>query len=278
MLLDGAFELGRAADQLHRSLGVVLRRDPAGKDQAVDLDVGGEPLLAARALVLSALQEGVKEIVSGVQVVMRDGIARRMLQGRVGRAPVPLDDAWPLTQAHEDVRWHVQRVRHLRRDLAVALDDVRRPVGAAGGVVGVDRVVDRAGMVGHLLIDAAQHDLGLIVKRCPVLGHRRQRQTRERIQRRRVGLLRVGAVGGLHCVGPTFDPGPPVGRLGLAEEGFCRRHEMTLPLGRGLHRLGILDLAPAQHQVIGARTGGPERLEQRGGDAPDAPWRIRDRS
>ena len=78
--------------------------------------------------------------------VARDGFEDYLLTtGDVGR-----NGFLPQTQAHEDVRRHVQRVRRIRRDFRVRAGGVEALRGKFRGVGGVDQVMGRAWIIRRL--------------------------------------------------------------------------------------------------------------------------------
>ena len=109
------------------------------------------------------------------------------------------------------MRGHVQRMRVARRDRAVLARDLQRFPFAARHVVGVNEIVHGPRMVRIASVDLEEDFGGAIGMGpgCRIGG--RGRQQRQRIERRRVGIVRKRGIHPFRGLFPPADAGPVIG-------------------------------------------------------------------
>ena len=155
----------------------------------------------ARRPVLARLEICVHDVVERVQRLIPDrGFSQLRvirLAGIRGRA-VGVDRLLPETEAREDVRRHVLRVRHGRRDLRVAPRSAEPARGQGRIVIAVDDVVRDAGMVRLLGQDLLEDRARLQLIGVRLVGRRRRRVQRERIEHRGLAVVGIAPVELLH--------------------------------------------------------------------------------
>ena len=116
--------------------------------------------------VLSGLQVGVNLVVAGMQFFCRLTFAPR----RRCRRDIAVDGFLPVAHARKGVRWHVQRMRRIRRNFRITPRRHERPSRQRRHVVSMDNVVRQSRMLRLLLEQFLQN--------------------RARLQPPRVGLVR----------------------------------------------------------------------------------------
>ena len=220
--------------------------------------------------VLPLLQVRVDQVVERVHVVV--GIAAALLGRR--RGDIALDRLRPHAEQHVDVRGHVQRMRHRRRELVVAARGVEAALGQRRVVVAVDDVVRGAGMIrlgGHDLLGQLSRFLllgvGLVVRL-------RGGLQRERVEGHRLAVLRIASVhlghrllvGERSCLVVELVP--------VLVEGLGGGDPIALALRLGRRGLGLLDRFPPALEVRRARRR-PDLIPQAHGDAPVAHRAVR---
>ena len=126
----------------------LLRRDLVEQPPRV----GGTPLLQIDVLQPRQAVE--------VALVARGVLARDPLLRQRPRLLVRLRGLGPHAELHEDVRRHVQRVRRARGDRGVTLRGAEAERRVQRIVVGVDEVVQRAGMIAALGDDRLEQRRG----------------------------------------------------------------------------------------------------------------------
>ena len=132
----------------------------------------------------------------------------------------------------------------------------------------MDEVVHRAGMIGMPPVHL-QQQVGRPIRLLPRrAGRGARRQDRQRQPGGRLVVLGKGGVHPFHRLLPAADPLHVLEGIGLPEERRGGVHEEPLPLGGEAEPATLADLLAAAADVGGARPSGPERLEQRHGDAP----------
>jgi hypothetical protein len=75
---------------------------------------------------------------------------------------VRIDRLLPQPKTGEDVRGHVQRMRHIGRDLRIADRSVQARLGKLRRIVAVDQVVDDTGMIRLLGPDLVEYQRCLL--------------------------------------------------------------------------------------------------------------------
>ena len=141
---------------------------------------------AVGLIILSALQVSVDEIIHRMQLLVE---FLAVFSG-LGRCRVGFDRLLPVTDACEDVRWHVQCMRSIRRNLGIAARRVDASLRNRRIIVKVDQVVNHAGMLRLAKIDLLENACALELICIGLVGQRRAD-----IERKRVVDLRLVIVG-----------------------------------------------------------------------------------
>ena len=189
----------------------------------------------ARGGILSSLEIPVDRIVERVQLVRAVVGCRslpRVCDTRVVGPPVGADRLVPETQADEDVRGHVLRVRRGRRDPGVR----PRRGEAVGGhdrrVGGVNDVVRETGMAGIAPVERIEERDRPTLLRESGIRARGRRHERQRVVDGDLDVPRQIAMEPRHRVGVRLEPDRAGHRPGIAIE---RRYgvDESLLAGRG---------------------------------------------
>src|SRR5208337_4178869 len=131
-----------------------------------------------RLPVASALQVGVDEVVHCVQLFT--GISLPMC-GSPG-SQVGCDGVVPHTQASEDMRGHMQRMRSRGSDAGVGSGGCEAAGCELLAVAGMDEVVRDSGVIGILAIERLKQSGGLLLLEMSLVGWRRVGDQRERVK------------------------------------------------------------------------------------------------
>ena len=218
-----------------RPARVVLARGEVGHDAArlVQNPTGFH--------VLRLLQIGVHEIVKGMHAIVR---VPSILFCR-GRHEIALNRLRPHAQQHVDVRGHVQRVGHGRRELRVAAGGGQSARGERRVVVAVDHVVSGAGMVGRrgedLLGDLRRAFLariGLVVR----IGRGLKRQ---RVEGHDLAIVRIALRHLLHQLAVCERARAVIELVRVLEERLRGRDEVALARRLGARGCRLLDGLPS---------------------------------
>ena len=204
---------------------------------------------AARRIVLAKLQVRIDHVVVGVPFV------ERFVAARLRRGAVRLDRLAPGADAGEDVRGHVQRVRRIRRDLAVAARRLDALLRDRRVVVAVDEVMRGARMVGLVEEDRLEDLRRLELVGVLLVGRVEVRREDERIERRRLLVARVGAHELLEPLFERLGARPVVHLVLVGEEGAQRRDVVALAPGFQAGTLGGLE----DPRALGESGGGDHR-------------------
>ena len=120
-----------------------------------------------------------------------------VLRGIDGR-PVRLDRVLPVAKSREDVRGHVKGVGRVGRDARVSAGRAETLRGDRREVVAVDQVVRHAGVIRLLGEDRLQNGSGLQLVPVRLVVRVQRGVERERIEDRRLGVLRILPGDGFH--------------------------------------------------------------------------------
>ena len=160
----------------------------------------------------STLKVGIKKKIHGVKLVAFTSHVhgRRLASGGDGRE-VGIDVVRPQADSGKDVRRHVQRMRCGRRDLRVAACGGDAQLRQLRLIVTVDQIVRHAGMIRLDGEESFENRGGLLAvcERCIFV--RLGSEQRERIERGRFVIVRIGLVHLLHRLGVGFGAGLVVG-------------------------------------------------------------------
>ena len=208
-----------------------------------------------RRLVLPHLQLAEHHVVHRVQRVVGPDAQRLLLQLAHRRAvggAIAFHQLLPESDPREDVRGHVQRVRHRGRDAGVHPRRRQTLLRQLGVIVGVDQVVRHAGVLRVLAEQRFENSRRLELVGKGLVGGQRGGVEQQGVEHLGFHVLRVALGDALHRLLPRHDPRAVIHAFPIPEErahcldvfalagaaaaqarGFDRRR------GRGLHGVGI---------------------------------------
>src|SRR5437899_469529 len=138
--------------------------------------------------ILSGLQIGVHQIIHGVQLVMRfiAGL------GSARRYGVGVDRLFPISDARENMRWHVLRMWRCRGNLRIPFSGIEALFGQGRRVVKMDEVMSDTRMM-RLALENRLENAGALELHCIGLVARRSRNVeRDRIKDLRFIVTWIG--------------------------------------------------------------------------------------
>ena len=171
----------------------------------------------------------------------------RQLRGGLVRG----DRLLPQTQHREDVGGHVARVQRGRRDRGVAARGSEAALGKRRVGIGMDEIVRRAGMIGMAGPKIFQDLRGLELARVGLVGQVDRLEDRERVERGRLRIIRIGVREPLHRRFVGLRARRMAATPVIAAIDVERVDERALALGLRLRRLGAAQEGRAFAQRVG---------------------------
>ena len=246
-------KIGRGELELRRLLPVAAfqretrgnRGERVGGDEVLHVHLAdGRRFIQQRlgGLVLRLLELAEHHVVHRVQGVVGADAERRLLEfglGRQVRGAVAFDHLRPQAETREDVRRHVQRMRHRGGNGGVGARIGQAFLGQFGIVVGVDQVVRHAGVVGIFLEQRLENGGRLELVGEGLVGGRGRDVEREGVEDPRFVILRILAGYALHRLFVGQRPRAEFGGLPVLEEQGERADVGAFPFALGANALGL---------------------------------------
>ena len=199
-----------------------------------------------------------------------------------GRSLIRSDGFVPHAQTREDVRWHVQRMRHPRRNRIISSGRGQSTLGEMGIIVAMDQVMNHAGMVWVLFPQLFQDGSCLqLFRQTGVAGCRiTDCQHREGVEGLGFEIVRILVPElancffvGHHSIAWSDRSMTRLSNRACSRTVRCividiqRPDESSLAVRAGVHRHRFFDGRFTRAHFIGSRWR-PNRMPPRHGDSP----------